>query len=240
MNNIWIKRISGHNEKVRMFCFPHAGAGAYVYSNWKDTLSKEIGLYAVQLPGREKRIREPLISDAKTLCNQVVDNIKEELTFPYVLFGHSMGGILVYETLRQIMKRNLPLPKCIIMSATSLKGFKDIPNIDEFDDEELAGYLYEMGGTSKELLDNDGFRDCFFPIIRNDYKLVREYKCSPVAVPVPIIALSGSEDIYVERKKQELLNNLTEKFKMIDMKGGHFFIENTNMMCDTLNKIVLS
>jgi hypothetical protein len=77
MNNIWIKRISGHNEKIRMFCFPHAGAGAYVYSNWKDTLSKEIGLYAVQLPGREKRIREALISDAKTLCNQVVDNIKE-------------------------------------------------------------------------------------------------------------------------------------------------------------------
>lgn len=240
MDNIWLKRISGHNEKIRMFCFPHAGAGAYVYSNWKDTLSKEIGLYAIQLPGREKRIREPLISDAKTLCTQVVDNIKEEFTFPYVLFGHSMGGILVYETLKQIMKRKLPLPQCIIMSATSLKGFKDIPNIDEFDEEELADYLYQMGGTSKELLDNDGFRDCFFPIIRNDYKLVREYKGSLVNVPVPIVALSGSEDIYVEREKQQLLTNLTEKFKLIDIKGGHFFIENTNMMCNTLNKIVLS
>ncbi len=238
--NKWIKKISGYNEKVKLFCFPHAGAGAYVYSGWKDTLSKEIGLYAVLLPGREKRIREPLVSDVKTICMSVAENIKDELDSPYVLFGHSMGGILVYETLKQIMKKKLPLPKCIIMSATSLKGFKDIPDIDRYDDDELAKYLYEMGGTSKELLDNDGFRDCFFPIIRNDYKLVREYKGTLINVPVPIVAMYGSEDKYVDRDKLSSLHHLTEKFKMIDIKGGHFFIEDTGMMCSTLDRIVLS
>ena len=97
MNCEWIKKISGEEEQMRLICLPHAGAGGIIYMPWKGVLSEKIGLYTVLLPGREKRIREPLISDAVVLCQQILEGIKEELKPPYVLLGHSMGGILVYE-----------------------------------------------------------------------------------------------------------------------------------------------
>ena len=239
MDKTWVKRISGRHEKIRMYCFPHAGAGAYVYSDWKNFISDEIGVYAVKLPGREKRIREPLIDNAAEVCAEFIRSIQDDLDVPYVLFGHSMGGILVYETLRQLGKQKLPLPKEIIMSATSLMGFRNIPDISGYNDDQLADYLYEMGGTDKTLLSNDGFRECFFPIIRNDYKLVREYSAGNLQISVPVLALSGTKDPYVEREKLLNLKEFAPKFKLVDIEGGHFFIEDKKKICSVLNQAIL-
>lgn len=172
MNCEWIKKISGEEEQIRLICLPHAGAGGIIYMPWKGVLSEKIGLYTVLLPGREKRIREPLISDAVVLCSRILEGIKEELKPPYVLFGHSMGGILVYELMRQILAQGLPLPQKIVMAGTSLRGFRRVPNVDLLSDDELADFLVKMGGTEEELLYNENFRACFYPIIKNDYRLV--------------------------------------------------------------------
>lgn len=239
MENMWLKKINGKEEQVRLFCLPHAGAGGIIYVPWKDALSEKIGLYAVQLPGREKRIGETLASDVFALCEAIVEGIQSELKEPYILFGHSMGGILVYEIMKLIMKKGLPLPEKLIMSASSLKGFENIPDIEHLSDDELSAFLERMGGTQEQLLYNENFRKCYFPIIRNDYRLVRNYQFTPVRIPVPITALAGTEDKEVALENIYYFKELTEECAVYQVKGNHFFIEDTPKICALLNEIIL-
>ena len=41
------------DARVRLFCFPHAGAGASVYRRWPAGLPADVELWAIQAPGRE-------------------------------------------------------------------------------------------------------------------------------------------------------------------------------------------
>ena len=67
------------NPKVRLFCFPFAGAGASMYHGWHRAFHEEMEVCAVQLPGRESRMREPRITDAIALSQQIADAIEPYL-----------------------------------------------------------------------------------------------------------------------------------------------------------------
>ena len=46
--------------RLRVFCFPHAGAGATTYQPWiRRVQGTGVQICPVQLPGRENRFREP-------------------------------------------------------------------------------------------------------------------------------------------------------------------------------------
>lgn len=237
MSSEWIKKISGEEEQMKLICLPHAGAGGIIYTPWKGVLSEKIGLYPVLLPGREKRIREPLIPDAVELCHNILRGIQCEFNAPYILFGHSMGGILVYELMKQIMEKGLPLPLRIIMAGTSLRGYRKVPNVDLLSDDELAVFLAKMGGTEQEVLYNDNFRECYFPIIRSDYKLVRSYPFAPRKLPVPIVALAGTQDDQVDIEDMYYFQELTDDFQLFQIEGNHFFIEDAGKVCTILNQV---
>lgn len=241
-NQKWLQKISGDSgekEKIRLFCLPHAGSGTMTYTPWKNSLRPEIGLYAICLPGRERRIREPLIDDVDDLCDRMLDGIAPELKPPYVLLGHSMGGILAYELVRRLVRRGLPLPEQVIFSGTSLIGFESVPNVDRMNDAELADYMRNMGGTEEELLTNSAFRACYFPIIRNDYRLVRRYRLEPEPIPVPCVALAGDADVQAPVEKLLYFQKLTTGFRLYIVEGGHFFIESPDRVCPILNSELL-
>ena len=44
---------SNSNDKIRIFCFPYAGGGASAYRNWGTYLPDYVGVYPIQIPGRE-------------------------------------------------------------------------------------------------------------------------------------------------------------------------------------------
>ena len=54
---------SNSNDKIRIFCFPYAGGGASAYRNWGTYLPNYVGVYPIQIPGRENRITEKALTD---------------------------------------------------------------------------------------------------------------------------------------------------------------------------------
>ena len=85
---------TGGRARPRMFCFPFAGGGASIYRNWGRALGSAVDLYAVQLPGREERIREPRYYSVKSLCDAMFEAGEDGGWFdtPCVIYGHSMGA----------------------------------------------------------------------------------------------------------------------------------------------------
>ena len=58
--------------KLRLFCFPYAGGGASAFKSWNEFFSDDIELCIFQMPGREERLGEKLITDMSQLVDVLV------------------------------------------------------------------------------------------------------------------------------------------------------------------------
>ena len=75
----WITNKSETEGDVRLFCFPSAGGGSVTYYPWREVLRPEIELLLVHLPGREQRLREPLITDFTVLVKKLADELFKDV-----------------------------------------------------------------------------------------------------------------------------------------------------------------
>src|SRR5579863_4294649 len=80
--------------RLRLFCFPYAGGAASVYRGFHEGLPPDIEVAAVQLPGRENRLRDPPVEDMARLVPMIADAHAPSLTGRFAFFGHSMGALI--------------------------------------------------------------------------------------------------------------------------------------------------
>ena len=86
----------------RLFCFPHAGAGAAVFSQWPDHLPSDVDMCVPCLPGRDARVDEPPSSAMIPLVANLAQEMLPFLSAPYALFGHSMGAFIAFDLAHQL------------------------------------------------------------------------------------------------------------------------------------------
>src|SRR4051794_34726781 len=69
----WISRSKPRlHARARLFCFPHAGAGASAYRLWPNGLPTDLEVCAIQLPGRESRLREASLDSIPALVHALI------------------------------------------------------------------------------------------------------------------------------------------------------------------------
>lgn len=80
MMNKTIKVFQPNNEALsRLFCFPFAGGSASFFSDWHNILSQSgIEICAIQMPGREDRIYESLLTNVDGLVSEIVEAMAED------------------------------------------------------------------------------------------------------------------------------------------------------------------
>ena len=67
---------------------------------WARELAPAIDVCAVQLPGRENRLREPAYSRFPDLIAATFEALLPYLDVPFALFGHSMGALVAFPEVR--------------------------------------------------------------------------------------------------------------------------------------------
>src|SRR5690348_687648 len=77
-----------------LICAPHAGGGATLFRTWPRALPG-IAVHALDLPGREARFDQPPFTGLDALVASSVDAILPLPQRPFVLFGHSMGALIL-------------------------------------------------------------------------------------------------------------------------------------------------
>ncbi|MCF4136970.1 thioesterase domain-containing protein [Streptomyces sp. Tue 6430] len=77
---------------LRLICFPHVGAGATAFRPWLEHLPPEVDLCAIRPPGRESRIREALLTDGRSLLDEVEPHLAPLLDVPFAVVGHCSGA----------------------------------------------------------------------------------------------------------------------------------------------------
>lgn len=93
VSDTWVTYPKPNSQaELRLVCFPYAGTGATIFRPWVAHLSPRIELCLVNLPGREKRLKESPYTHLNILVEALVDGLAPHLDQPFAFFGHSLGG----------------------------------------------------------------------------------------------------------------------------------------------------
>lgn len=224
--------------KLNLFCFPFAGGGCAVFKYWQDSFCRT-NIYALQLPGRERRIREKPISDISKIVDQISDALQEKKNEPFGIFGHSMGALIGFETIRLLKKKDFPAPLVFFPSAFRAphianpnKPIHFLPRMQFI--EELKTY----GATPQALIDDEETMDLLLPMIRADFSIHERYtyyQDQPLACP--IMVHGGKDDCKVSSNDlKEWKLYTASSFSYTEHEGGHFFLmENRNSLLNSIN-----
>lgn len=218
-------------KNIKLFCFPHAGGSAAIYNSWKNGLSEEIELKALELRGRGKRFGSPMYESFEEAVDDLYYTIEDEIEQgDYAMFGHSMGGILVYELLRKLRVENKRLPVHMFFSGSCPPHIKCSQNkkMHLLSDEQLLYEINKYGGVSEEVINCKELVDIMIPIIRADYKILENRMLTQEHKPfdIDITVMGGKDDQEVsEQELEEWSGYTTQSFRLLMYNGGHFFIE---------------
>lgn len=224
----WIVRARPNpRARLRLFCLPYAGGGASTYRGWPAHLPADIEVIAVQLPGREERLREPAFTRAPELCQRLVAVLAPYLDRPFALFGHSMGGLVAFELTRQLRAEGRLPVRLLVSAHCGPRKAYCLPPVSTMSDRDLLGMLRRMGGTRDEVLDDGDVMKLMLPLLRADLSICESYRyaaAEPLACPIS--AFGGILDEYVRRA--DVLAWAAETrggFQARMFPGGHFFLD---------------
>lgn len=229
-------------QKITLYCLPFAGGGSYSYRSFKQYLPDFITMIPIELPGRGKRGKEPLLTNLEQLADDVFYQVRRDgIKQPYAIFGHSMGACLGYLVTQRICQARLPPPSHLFVSGyqgPSMKRKKlvrhDLPKA------EFMAMLKDFEGLPTEVLAHPELIDFFEPVLRADFKADDLWIYRPTSpVDVPITVLWGTEDKDVNYTRllawqQASLQPIVIK----QFKGGHFFIfEHVQQICRLFSRV---
>jgi surfactin synthase thioesterase subunit len=94
----------------------NAGGGPFIYRTGPKSFPPEVEICAIHLPGREKRLLEPLLTRLEPLIAILADVLMPYFTTPFVFFGHSMGALISFELIKaaaSIEPTSATAPVCV-------------------------------------------------------------------------------------------------------------------------------
>ncbi|MFT3766115.1 MAG: thioesterase domain-containing protein [Minicystis sp.] len=213
--------------KVRLFCFPYAGGGASLFRGWQEELPPTVDVCAVQLPGREGRLRDAPIADITKLVPMIADGLAAHLAPPFAFFGHSMGSILAFELARELRRRNHAEPAHLFASACPAPHIPDDDATHDLPEDALIGRLRDLGGMSEEVLAHRELMEMILPVFRADAAITETYAhTEEPPLDVPITAFGGLSDEKATRADMDAWRQHTRgAFALAMVPGGHFYIQ---------------
>jgi malonyl CoA-acyl carrier protein transacylase len=213
---------------ARLFCFPHAGAGASVYQAWPSLFPPDIEICPIQLPGRETCLQETAFTRLQPLLVSLTEALTDYLDRPFAFFGHSFGALLAFELTRYLRRQGLPQPCHLFLSARRAPQLIDhdapIHNLPE---DRFIESLKRWRGIPPAVLEDADFQKLYLVPLRADFALLETYfyaKDKPV--DCPIYGFGGQEDSTVNQRELEAWQEQTnQQISLKLFSGDHFFLE---------------
>lgn len=226
--NDWLVCLKSHPDRPTLIVFPYAGAGVTSFYQWAAPLLDRVQVVVVHLPGRETRMREPLMTHWKPVCEAIAVAIEDLDSGPFGFFGHSMGSLLAFETCRLLQEQGRTLPGVLVTSGRAAAHLPSKrPRSFDLPSRELFALLHEMGGLRPELLEEPVLMNFIEPIVRADLQINDQYDFSEKPpLPVPLVALAGRGDRQFSVRDVHAWRELSSGATAVhEFDGDHFFIE---------------
>ena len=225
-------------DKLQLFCITHAGGTASFFRELSGLLEPKLDVHALEYAGHGTRQKEPLYENVDAMIKDIAFLIKEKRnpSIPYMVFGHSMGSMVAYETLTRYFLEDTP-SHVFLASHTPPPIPYEGESYALLSDEDFIDKMYQFGALDKRLMEDQRFRSIYLPRIRADYRYLHEYHWTDGhrKFPCDITVFYSTEDIEAEVVCQWHLH--TEgSVKLFEFSGGHFFLRSNG--AEVTNKIL--
>lgn len=215
---------SNPQARFRLFCFPFAGGAASAFREWRFAQGDDLEVVAVELPGRQKRVNELPLRHVSKLVKDVMEALPVDK--PFAMFGHSMGGLLIFELARALAGSQAALRHLFVSSfrAPHLPQRTRLKHL--LPDDELVEEVKRLEGTPQELIENPEALEMILHLLRADLAVVETYTYTD-ALPLkcPMTVFGGTEDDDVSEAELEQWDaHTTGQFRLQMMEGNHFYL----------------
>ncbi len=192
-------------------------------------LPADVDLLPLALPGHDGRLNEPPYTDLKILANALREELsRHALDRPFVLLGHSMGGLLAFEIARSLRLHNHAMPCLLVLTGCppphaivmkeSLHGLPD---------GELVDVLQERyGGIPSVVRENRELWKFLLPALRADFQMIESYAYTDEPpLDMPLLVLGGTDDPVVSAGHlMDWRRHTTQDCSVRLLPGTHFFV----------------
>ena len=161
------------HRPFRLFCFPHAGGDATAYSPLAHALAPFAEVWALRMPARGGRTREPMPATFDRLVQSVTAALRPHLDGPYGFYGQSLGALLAFETARALPAGQRP--RIVITASAEPPGAwaGGVPRERDAEDLLHSAGMGELIGSDPEL------RELALGTIQADLDVRRTYRYRP-------------------------------------------------------------
>lgn len=220
----WLPDAPTRPDQPTLFCFPYAGGGASIFRSW-PAACPSVAIRAVQLPGREQRLREPAFTEMPALIAALAAALAPWPRAPFAFFGHSMGALIAFELARWLQRRSAPSPVHLFVSARRAPDLPGDPPIHALPDSAFVEKIRSLGGTPEAALQHRELMTLLLPTLRADFALVEGYRYQPGApLPMPITVFGGLGDSLTEDDLGGWCRQSRAACAVRWLPGDHFFM----------------
>jgi medium-chain acyl-[acyl-carrier-protein] hydrolase len=226
----WLPSFSAQPEdKLRLYCFPHAGGAASAFAAWGRALSPDVQVCAVEYPGRWSRHREPPFLQIPKLVETVLRDMRSHWQGRFAFFGYSFGALIAFELARALRREQLPSPERLVVGA---RGAPQLPNLRDPirslpDQQFIAAVGKRYGALPPVVLQDPEMLQLILPSLRADITAFETYEYqTDLPLSCPVVAMTGKEDSMIEDSDVKAWSEQTQgSFAQHTLPGGHFFIQ---------------
>ena len=186
---------------IRLFCFACSGASAMAFAPWRAALPAWLDVQPVELPGHGWRGDEPLQVDMHALAASLADELAPMINGPYLMLGHSIGGVVALEVAHALVALGVEPPGALIAE------------------------LHRLDGTPRAVFDDPELLAMVLPVLRADFLLGDRYR-PPQRRPLPcaLHVFGGRDDSVAVSALTAWEAECSGPFHLQMCTGGHFFL----------------
>jgi len=212
-----------------IFLISHAGGSSLAYRTWPRELPEHgFSLVPLEFPGHGRRSNESLLRDVPTLVSDLISQMGSAVyEGEFMVFGHSLGGLLAYEVAIALQAFGLPPARGLIISGANPPHRLKLKAQHQLDDENFLAYVKKYGGVDERFMTDQAAMAFFTDVLRADYQALechdwrhRGKVCAPVSV------VCADDDPAVHRPYLDEWSQYTERNASITSigTGGHLYL----------------
>jgi medium-chain acyl-[acyl-carrier-protein] hydrolase len=224
----WIAfRTPNPQARLRLFCFPYAGAGAAIFCTWSEGLPADIEVCPVQLPGRGTRLMEAPFSQLSPLVQALAQALVPLLDKPFALFGHSLGALVAFELARQLRRQSGVQPVRLFASADRAPQVPPRGRpIHALPERDFLVELRRLNGIPEKVWEDEEMMQIMLPVLRADFAVYETYLySSEPPLDCLVSSFGGLQDQKVSHGDLEAWRDQTRaSFSLQMFPGDHFFL----------------
>jgi external thioesterase TEII len=191
MNRL-LQPLDGAPGTIPLICFPFAGGYSASFRPLHRFLQPHCHLVVANPPGHGTN-RMPVVQSLEQLADLYWQELMPYTNRPFVLFGHSMGGMVVYRLAQKLEQQGI-FPEAVILSAIQPPHIRRHP-VTHLSDDDFLHHVIGLGGVPPELVEARELLDFFLPAFRADFKALETFEPKDTyMLESPVHIFNGAED----------------------------------------------